>query len=115
MFWYYRIGRKVWFYEIWSFLYRDHLQKKGPSLEEFWGEPQDGEQYAMGRHYKMDSYTGSSHNWPPAGEIQPAEPFVPGFGMDSHQKWVEFAILNRAFQPVHECAHKHSDDHGSPG
>lgn len=54
--WYYRIGRKVWFYEIWSFLFRDHLQKNGPSLEVFWGEPQDGEQYAMERYSKMDNF-----------------------------------------------------------
>jgi anaerobic magnesium-protoporphyrin IX monomethyl ester cyclase len=51
--WYYRIGRKVWFHEIWNFLFRDHPKKDGPSLEEFWGEPQDEEQYAMERHSKL--------------------------------------------------------------
>jgi anaerobic magnesium-protoporphyrin IX monomethyl ester cyclase len=54
--WYYRIGRKVWVYEIWSFLFRDHLKKDGPSLEKFWGDPQDDEQYAMERYYRMDHF-----------------------------------------------------------
>ena len=50
--WYYRIGRKVWFHEIWSFLFQDHPEKDGPALEEFWGEPQDREQYAMERLFQ---------------------------------------------------------------
>jgi len=54
--WYYRIGRKVWFHEIWCFLFQDHQLNKGPTLEEFWGEPQDREQYAMERNYKMDNF-----------------------------------------------------------
>jgi anaerobic magnesium-protoporphyrin IX monomethyl ester cyclase len=52
--WYYRIGRKVWFHEIWNFLFRAHPKKDGPSLEEFWGEAQDEEQHAMERHSKKD-------------------------------------------------------------
>jgi anaerobic magnesium-protoporphyrin IX monomethyl ester cyclase len=52
--WYYHIGRKVWFHEIWDFLFRDHHQKNGLTLDEFWGEPQEGEQYAMERYYKRD-------------------------------------------------------------
>jgi anaerobic magnesium-protoporphyrin IX monomethyl ester cyclase len=52
--WYYQIGRKVWFHEIWNFLFRDRHQKNGLNLEEFWGEPQDGEQYAMERYHKRD-------------------------------------------------------------
>ena len=54
--WYYRIGRKVWFHEIWNFLFRDHPKKDGLTLENFWGEPQDGEQYAMDRNYKRDDF-----------------------------------------------------------
>jgi anaerobic magnesium-protoporphyrin IX monomethyl ester cyclase len=54
--WYYQIGRKVWFYEIWSFLFRDRLKKDGPSLEEFWGEPQDGERFAMGKCHKINDF-----------------------------------------------------------
>ena len=39
--WYYRIGRRVWPYEIWNFLFRERRQKAGPTLTEFWGTPQD--------------------------------------------------------------------------
>jgi anaerobic magnesium-protoporphyrin IX monomethyl ester cyclase len=35
--WYYRIGRRVWPYELWNFAFRDRLVKDGPSLAEFWG------------------------------------------------------------------------------
>jgi anaerobic magnesium-protoporphyrin IX monomethyl ester cyclase len=56
MTWYYRIGRKVWFHEIWEFFFRNQLQKNGPALEDFWGEPQDGEQYAMERCHNTRSF-----------------------------------------------------------
>jgi len=45
--WYYRIGRRVWPYEIWNFFFRDRHQKDGPTLAEFWGAPQDSEEEAM--------------------------------------------------------------------
>ena len=45
--WYYRIGRKVWFYEIFCFIFRDRRENDGPRLKDFWGEPQDGEARAM--------------------------------------------------------------------
>jgi len=45
--WYYRIGRKVWAYEVWNFLFRDRRPKDGPTLAEFWGPPQDAEEEAM--------------------------------------------------------------------
>jgi anaerobic magnesium-protoporphyrin IX monomethyl ester cyclase len=54
--WYYRIGRKVWFHEVWSFFFRDHHQKDGPTLEEFWGEPQDGEPYSTERYSNRDDF-----------------------------------------------------------
>jgi anaerobic magnesium-protoporphyrin IX monomethyl ester cyclase len=41
--WYYRIGRRVWFYEIWNFLFREKRQRDGLTLKEFWGMPQAGE------------------------------------------------------------------------
>jgi anaerobic magnesium-protoporphyrin IX monomethyl ester cyclase len=34
--WYYRIGRRVWFYEVWNFFFRDNQVKNGPTLAEFW-------------------------------------------------------------------------------
>lgn len=41
--WYYRIGRRVWFYEIWHFLFREKRQKYGLTLKEFWDTPQINE------------------------------------------------------------------------
>ena len=34
--WYYGIGRKVWPYEIWNFIFRDKRSKDKPTLQEFW-------------------------------------------------------------------------------
>lgn len=36
--WYYRIGRQVWPYEIWKFLFHDSVQRNGPTVREFWGK-----------------------------------------------------------------------------
>jgi anaerobic magnesium-protoporphyrin IX monomethyl ester cyclase len=51
--WYYQIGRRVWPFEIWSFLFRDRHQQAGPVLAQFWGTPQDQEEKAMASHAKM--------------------------------------------------------------
>lgn len=51
--WYYQIGRKVWPYEIWNFLFRDRHQKDGPTLAEFWGAHQVGVGKAMESHATM--------------------------------------------------------------
>jgi anaerobic magnesium-protoporphyrin IX monomethyl ester cyclase len=45
--WYYRMGRRVWFHEIWNFLVRDRRVRNGPSLAAFWGPPQDAEEEAL--------------------------------------------------------------------
>ncbi len=45
--WYYNIGRKVWFSEIWNFFFRDKHLQDGPTLAEFWGAPQDKNDKAM--------------------------------------------------------------------
>jgi anaerobic magnesium-protoporphyrin IX monomethyl ester cyclase len=39
MSWYYRIGRRVWPFEMWNFFFREQRQEDGPTLAEFWGEP----------------------------------------------------------------------------
>jgi anaerobic magnesium-protoporphyrin IX monomethyl ester cyclase len=44
--WYSQMGRRVWPYEIRNF-FRERLTKKGPTLEEFWGAPQDAEEESM--------------------------------------------------------------------
>jgi len=38
--WYYRIGRRVWPYEIWNFFLRDSSKNSGIVLENFWGGQQ---------------------------------------------------------------------------
>jgi anaerobic magnesium-protoporphyrin IX monomethyl ester cyclase len=45
--WYYRIGRQVWPYEIWHFLFRDHRTANGPTLGQFMGRPQAQESLAL--------------------------------------------------------------------
>jgi anaerobic magnesium-protoporphyrin IX monomethyl ester cyclase len=40
------MGRRVWPYEIRSFL-RDRRLKDGPTVAEFWGAPQDSEEESM--------------------------------------------------------------------
>lgn len=47
--WYYRMGRRVWFHELKNFLFRDRRVADGPTLREFWGAPQDGEEEALAR------------------------------------------------------------------
>ncbi len=37
--WYYQIGRKVWPYELWHFLFTDRRRKDGPILAHFWNAP----------------------------------------------------------------------------
>jgi len=44
--WYTQMGRRVWPYEILNFL-RDRLLKAGPTVAEFWGALQDGEEESM--------------------------------------------------------------------
>lgn len=55
--WYYRIGRRVWPYEIWNFLFRDRRRKDGPTLAEFWGAPQDAEEEALARPTRPQELT----------------------------------------------------------
>lgn len=45
--WYYKIGLRVLRFEIGNFLRRDRHETNGPTLEEFWGAPQDEEENAL--------------------------------------------------------------------
>lgn len=36
--WYYRIGRRVWFHEVWGFLVRDRRTARGPTVDAFWAD-----------------------------------------------------------------------------
>lgn len=35
--WYYQMGRRVWFHEVFGFIFRDKRLVQGPTLEGFWG------------------------------------------------------------------------------
>lgn len=47
--WYYQVGRRVLFFEIGNYLFRERQKHvaDGPTLEEFWGAPQDAEENAL--------------------------------------------------------------------
>jgi anaerobic magnesium-protoporphyrin IX monomethyl ester cyclase len=47
--WYYRVGRRVLFFELKNFFVRDRHVTDGPTLAEFWGAPQDAEENSMQR------------------------------------------------------------------
>lgn len=47
--WYYQMGRRVWFHEVFSFLFRDRRFGNGPLVREFWGAPQHHEEEALAR------------------------------------------------------------------
>jgi anaerobic magnesium-protoporphyrin IX monomethyl ester cyclase len=53
--WYTRMGRRVWPFEIISFLFRDRRIENGPTLVAFWGAPQDAEDEAMASKQKERS------------------------------------------------------------
>ncbi len=65
--WYYRIGRRVWFFEWANYLFRERRVANGPTLEQLWGRGQVAEEFplAVGRR-----------GAPPvtAGEKRPAPP-----------------------------------------
>jgi anaerobic magnesium-protoporphyrin IX monomethyl ester cyclase len=44
--WYYRMGRRVWFHEIFGFFFRDKTSDIGQSLAQFAGAPQEHEEEA---------------------------------------------------------------------
>ncbi|MFK0382886.1 magnesium-protoporphyrin IX monomethyl ester anaerobic oxidative cyclase [Agrobacterium sp. NPDC090273] len=45
--WYTQMGRRVWLREIFQFLFRDRFLVDRPTLETFWGGPQDAEEESM--------------------------------------------------------------------
>jgi anaerobic magnesium-protoporphyrin IX monomethyl ester cyclase len=46
--WYYRIGRRVWPFEIWHFFFQDRPKRDGPTLAEFWCGIRNCEPGALG-------------------------------------------------------------------
>jgi len=48
--WYYQMGKRVWFHEVFGFLFRDkRLKKDYQTVKEFWGAPQDAEEEALSK------------------------------------------------------------------
>lgn len=48
--WYYQMGRRVWVHEVKGFFFKDkRLKRNRPSVEDFWGEPQDDQEQALSR------------------------------------------------------------------
>lgn len=45
--WYTRMGRRVWFHEVFEFLFRTQLEKRGPSLADFSGPDLAAHEYSM--------------------------------------------------------------------
>lgn len=45
--WYTKMGRRVWFHELYEFVFRRRHFHAGPSLREFWGAPQEAEEESM--------------------------------------------------------------------
>lgn len=47
--WYYQMGRRVWFHEVFGFLFKDKRLKKGPSMKTFWGASLETSEESMSR------------------------------------------------------------------
>ncbi|MFZ5445082.1 MAG: magnesium-protoporphyrin IX monomethyl ester anaerobic oxidative cyclase [Myxococcota bacterium] len=45
--WYYRVGRRVWFFEWASWLFRERRVEHGPTVRELWGAPQVHEELPL--------------------------------------------------------------------
>jgi len=45
--WYYRVGRRVWFYEWVRYLFQEQRTSVGPTLSEMWGPPQVSEELPL--------------------------------------------------------------------
>jgi anaerobic magnesium-protoporphyrin IX monomethyl ester cyclase len=45
--WFTRMGRRVLLHEWWNFFFCDRRVKNGPTLEQFWGTPQDHQEIPL--------------------------------------------------------------------
>jgi len=57
--WYYRIGWRVWPYEIRNFLVRDHCREDGPTLAEFWGMARDPDHLETDEPLRLEPVPGA--------------------------------------------------------
>jgi anaerobic magnesium-protoporphyrin IX monomethyl ester cyclase len=47
MLWFTRMGRRVLIHEWWNFFFSDRRVRNGPTLEQFWGAPQDRQEIPL--------------------------------------------------------------------
>jgi len=77
--WYYRIGRKVWPYELWNFFFRDQPQRHGPTVAEYWGNSPEIEEALIRQPLSknreveacQESAQNSSEHWQVSRPTQP--------------------------------------------
>jgi len=50
--WYYQMGRRVWFHEVFGFLFRDRRTTNGPTVTDYWGKSGEGEE-ALARNGRL--------------------------------------------------------------
>jgi anaerobic magnesium-protoporphyrin IX monomethyl ester cyclase len=53
--WYTRIGRRVWFHEVFDFLFKSRPRSTGPTLREFMGASLAEREYALAKPRKRQS------------------------------------------------------------
>lgn len=47
--WYTQMGRRVWFLEVFQFLFKDKRIANGPTVEEFWGKSLHQQEYVLAK------------------------------------------------------------------
>ncbi|ULH14795.1 magnesium-protoporphyrin IX monomethyl ester anaerobic oxidative cyclase [Deinococcus sp. KNUC1210] len=53
--WYYDVGRRVWFHEVWELFFRLDHRQDGPTVEEFWGPSLAQHEEALSRQRRVRS------------------------------------------------------------
>lgn len=79
--WYYQMGRRVWFHEIFAFVFQEKRVKLAVTLRDFWGTSRDGEEEAMGTKLASRPHADKLQETPlvppPPINAEPALPAAP--------------------------------------
>lgn len=62
--WYYRIGRRMWPFELWEFVVGERRANAGPTLAEFWGDAGEGAgpgRKSADEHRSLDADSAQEH------------------------------------------------------
>ncbi len=67
--WYTQMGRRVWFREVFQFIFKDQRTATGPTLEQFWGKSLHHQEYvlAKSKHPAIEIRRAGSSGLPQAG------------------------------------------------